>query len=559
MGTTDAPRSPQSQALNQVATATSDGSGKATFTFPSPPQGQWWTGTLSCAAANTGGVFQATIGSSGAGQTAGGTSWGSWGGNSVYGPIQCFAQQQLTVTATSLAANTVYQLTWLGTADPADTVAAIWPDSNSTALTAQISGTVPVSGTVSVGNTVSTNSNITGGSVGVSGTVTTGPGSVAAVTGVVAANAGATTTTATGSGSSTSLAVASTATFTSSGFISVPASGGTLVFAYTGTTATSFTGLSLVVGTAAWTIANGAAVVASSNPASTSSVSGTVSVGNTVSTNSNITGGSVGVSGSITTLAGSQTNAAGLDVLVASFGFSALPATSTTVTAGQSYGGFQLNVSIASLTATALAIYNVTQGLYYTVPRPAAGGAGGFSPYAPFYGTSGNAFWIPLQANAGDQLQIIVSGSGSGGTGNIELWGLKYPPVTSVVPSPNQSFNNVQFGGLTNSAGGGLALTSGVQTLIAAPANGLATRLHSITVVGAVSAPTGIIEVLGGSNNRLGVVVLSSANTYSGGTLMLNGLLVGGGLAINLVNRTASATGLSAWANYDTVVIPNIV
>ena len=40
---------------------------------------------------------------------------------------------------------------------------------------------------------------------------------------------------------------------------------------------------------------------------------------------------------------------------------------------------------------------------------------------------------------------------------------------------------------------------------------------------------------------------------------MLNGLLVGGGLAINLVNRTASATGLSAWANYDTVVIPNIV
>lgn len=148
MGSTDAPRSAASQPLNQVATATSSGTGTATFTFPSPPQGTWWTGTISCATANSGAVFTAVVGSTGGGQSGGGTSWGSWGGNSVYGPIQCYAQQQLIITATLLAANTLYELTWLGTSDPGDSVAAIWPDANSTALTAQISGTVPISGNV---------------------------------------------------------------------------------------------------------------------------------------------------------------------------------------------------------------------------------------------------------------------------------------------------------------------------------------------------------------------------------------------------------------------------
>ena len=62
------------------------------------------------------------------------------------------------------------------------------------------------------------------------------------------------------SGSSTSLTVVSTSGFPSSGRISVPVSAGTLLFSYSGLTATSFTGLARIGGMASWPIANGAPV-----------------------------------------------------------------------------------------------------------------------------------------------------------------------------------------------------------------------------------------------------------------------------------------------------------
>jgi hypothetical protein len=74
-------------------------------------------------------VFTATIG---------GTPWGQWGGNSVFGPVQASAQQQLIVTATGLTASTTYVLGLVGSSDPSDLVASISPDSNSTALQAQV-------------------------------------------------------------------------------------------------------------------------------------------------------------------------------------------------------------------------------------------------------------------------------------------------------------------------------------------------------------------------------------------------------------------------------------
>ena len=156
MGSASQPLSAESQILSQTKSFNTNASGAATVTFPNPPAGFTWTGTLSCALASTGSVFLATVG---------GVSWGEWGGNSVYGPVQVLGNggQQLVVTVTGLAASTNYVLQWNGSSDPSYLVAAVWPDSNSTALTAQISGTVPVTGSLtSVGtitNPVTTNPN----------------------------------------------------------------------------------------------------------------------------------------------------------------------------------------------------------------------------------------------------------------------------------------------------------------------------------------------------------------------------------------------------------------
>ena len=69
------------------------------------------------------------------------------------------------------------------------------------------------------------------------------------------------------SGTSTTLNVTSTAGYPTAGTITVPSSGGTLVFSYDSKTATSFTSLALVSGDPTWTIANGTAFGASVLPA----------------------------------------------------------------------------------------------------------------------------------------------------------------------------------------------------------------------------------------------------------------------------------------------------
>ena len=138
MGSSSQPLSNQSQILSQTVSATADSSGKATFTFTSPPAGFTWTGTLTCAAAPTSTVFLATVGA---------VSWGDWGGNSVYGPVQVLGQgsQQLVVTATGLTPNTSFTMQWNGSSDPSDLVSAVWPDVNTSALQAIISGSIATS------------------------------------------------------------------------------------------------------------------------------------------------------------------------------------------------------------------------------------------------------------------------------------------------------------------------------------------------------------------------------------------------------------------------------
>lgn len=134
MGSPANPISPTTQKLEKGVSATADFAGEATFIFQSPPAGVSWTGTLNCANAPLASVFNAIVG---------GTSWGSWGGNSVFGPIQILGQgsEQLTVTATGLTANTAYEVWLLGSSDQSVNLAPIWPDPTSSALTASIAGT----------------------------------------------------------------------------------------------------------------------------------------------------------------------------------------------------------------------------------------------------------------------------------------------------------------------------------------------------------------------------------------------------------------------------------
>ena len=150
MGSSNQPISPTTQILTKGQAQVASATGTATFTFESPPAGSTWSGTLSIPGANSGSVFTVMIG---------GTGWGSFGGNSVYGPVQVLGagSQQMVVSGTGLNPGQSYEIWFIGSSDASANVAPIWPDANSTALTAQISGLV----TTTVVNTVQTNGTVT--------------------------------------------------------------------------------------------------------------------------------------------------------------------------------------------------------------------------------------------------------------------------------------------------------------------------------------------------------------------------------------------------------------
>jgi hypothetical protein len=134
MGQAQEPLTPQTQQLNVPTSAVASGTGTATFTFQAPPQGVTWTGTLTCAGAPGTSTFLATIGA---------TSWGDWAGNSVYGPVQALANEQLVVTASGLTPSASYELVWAGSSDAAQSVQPVWPDTNTSALFASITAAPP--------------------------------------------------------------------------------------------------------------------------------------------------------------------------------------------------------------------------------------------------------------------------------------------------------------------------------------------------------------------------------------------------------------------------------
>ena len=403
MGTTDRPLGPGSQQLNQSQTVVTSASGStATFTFPSPPAGMTWTGTLWCANAPTGAVFIATIGPQ---------SWGEWGGNSVYGPVQAFGtgSQQLVVTATGLASSTSYTLNWVGSSDNESLVGPVFPDANSTALTAAISGTVGLTPGTTVGLASGTSVGLASGStVGLSSGSTVGlaSGSTVGISGSVSTTGGATTVSGAGfNGASTSITVVSTGSFPASGLISVPSSGGTLIFAYTGVNATQFTGLSLLAGVSTWTITNGAPVVSA--------------VANT---------------GQVVT----NPNAPVLDQILTSSGsaFSSLGTLLVNSTLTQSYGSFMfiMGAGINSLQNVGLAVTlsNATTGESWTLSQYITSS------------TDAPEFHFPIAVSAGQVLSVQVVCTGL--NGSTTIYGAGFTGAsTSITVASTASFASSGF------------------------------------------------------------------------------------------------------------------
>ena len=501
MGSASQPLSAESQILSQTQSFNTNASGAATVSFPNPPAGFTWTGTLSCALASTGSVFLASVG---------GVSWGEWGGNSVYGPVQVLGNggQQLVVTVTGLAASTNYVLQWNGSSDPSYIVAAVWPDSNSTALTAQISGTVPVT----VSNTVAT--------------TTTAPGTTINGAGFT--------------GASTSLTVASTTGFSTSGFIGVPGSGGTLIFAYTGTTSVSFTGVSLVSGTAGWTIANGAAITQTT--ASPSSVGVT---------------GSLTTVGTITNPVTTNPNAATSDLLHS--GTTAAVGANPTVTLvntseTSTYTGFLLIVSSY--------VVGNNNGITFTLTNTVTGQstAQQIRGLNQLYtgGITNFSLWFPATVNSGNTYTLTGANTQNTGTSSITwaLIGFRYSPYVNVQTSPLASLDVVQYGGL-QPVSLGTILTGALSTVGLGGPNNNTPRLHGVAITQSGSAAiTGSVLLSDSLGNLLGGYDFTSSTTATHTVFLdYSGLLLASGF-ITVQNTTNRTMLLTAWVDWMTT--PNI-
>jgi hypothetical protein len=135
------------QQLVQDAIATASTNGTATFVFLNVPSGWAYTGSLFCAGApGVGAIFSAVIGSASGAPLGIGTPWGTWGGQSVYGPVQAVTGQVLAVTATGLSPGVSYTMSWRGTAEEQSTAQPISPLANTSASQASLADAGPFGG-----------------------------------------------------------------------------------------------------------------------------------------------------------------------------------------------------------------------------------------------------------------------------------------------------------------------------------------------------------------------------------------------------------------------------
>jgi len=406
-------------------------------------------------------------------------------------------------------------LQWNGSSDPSDMVAAVWPDSNSTALTAQISGTVPVSvaGTVTTTGTTS----ITGGSVGISGSVST--------------TAGSTLTTATGSGSSTTLTVASTSTFPSQGLLSVVSNTGSLIFSYTGTTSTTFTGLVLLTGSASSTIASGAPVVT----ATSANLTGTIT------TNPLAPAADLVHQGTYTTSWST-------------------PPTITLVNESEAstYVGFMVVFTSMAYTTHIggggkFVFTNTVTGQVQrvTVPTIRTDYAIGLQTY----------FAVPVDGGNTYTITFVPADSASGGTVNI-AWNIlayRQPPVNPVIGSSLGSLDVVSYGGMQNCSGSFATLTNGTLSPTITDGVTQVTRIQSVAAVmtSAASAITGYVSFGDGAGYPFAVLELTQGTSATHGQSQLcNGTLLTNASGVYVSNNTNKTLQVTVF--FDIVTYPNI-
>jgi hypothetical protein len=87
----------------QYSTETADASGAAVFTFPAPPQGETWSGSVAIP-----GAPSSTVGT----VMVGGSLVGSLNGSGFYGPFTALAAQILSIAVTGLTPSTQFQAVW---------------------------------------------------------------------------------------------------------------------------------------------------------------------------------------------------------------------------------------------------------------------------------------------------------------------------------------------------------------------------------------------------------------------------------------------------------------
>ena len=517
MGSASQPLSNQSQILSQTVAAFANSSGAATFTFNSPPAGFTWTGTLTCAAAPTTAIFLATVGA---------VSWGDWGGNSVYGPVQVLGQgsQQLVITATGLTPKTSFTMQWNGSSDPSVLVSAVWPDVNSSALQATINGTISTSPLEHITSAFGSYAIRYG--VGISQTqvlVATDASLTIQLTNIAALTTypvdGLTVQVV---GSTTGLIY-----FNQSGILATPVLNlSCQVFGFIENVVVTVDGPT--PGVSGWNVSFDMQIVASSGPY----VVNQMPVVNPQS--------SSGILTPLASVADTYT-----ETLTTYTG--TLPTTLNTTpnyTAGVSFGGVSVKLSSCVAGTTYTAVMNT-----FAIDGGTVG-----SQTQVFTAVNTDPYTFAFQVNLSPYQLTGVSMKLSSSTGasiTATMIATTQAVVTYTQQLPGAPSNYVSIGGLQSVFQATLGTVTPGTAMLAAPAAGYAYRLHSFTTTPQLTA--GSVFLWNGAGARFGMT-WPTAQQYGSG--MLNGLLVTS--AVYMLAASTTPAAISGSLFYDTVRLPNI-
>ena len=519
MGSSSQPLSNQSQILSQTISATADSSGKATFTFTSPPAGFTWTGTLTCAAAPTSAVFLATVGA---------VSWGDWGGNSVYGPVQVLGQgsQQLVVTATGLTPSTSFTMQWNGSSDPSDLVSAVWPDVNTSALQAIISGSIATSPIDHVTSAVNayTLSYVT------SLTQTQVLAATDASLNIQITNLTAVTTfpiqglTVQVVGSTTGLIYLNQSGITAQPTLNLQCG----VYGFIENVVVTIFGPN--PGVSGWNVSFTMQIVASSGPY----IVNQMPVVNPTSSTTGIMTPLAGVADTYQETVKTYTGTLPTTIL-------AVPL----YTKGVSFTGVSLKLSSCVAGTT----YTVTMNTY----GPAGGTVGVQTQVFTAVSTDAYTFMFAVNLDPADSTGVRLQlSSSTGASVTATVIATTQAEVTYTQQLPGTPNNDVPMGGLQSAYQATLGTASPGTLILAAPAAGYAYRLHSYTTSPQLTA--GTVFLWNGINVRY-AVSFPTAQQYGSG--MLNGLLVTGAVYMWASGTTPAAITGSLF--YDLVRLPYII